>query len=1256
MEKKYFSIAQPIEKVEFLKYYHKVSLLAKLIFAPIGIDEATQYAISKPSFLLSYTGIYQQIEDIVAKLIFRAAGIEDDVIAATNHQYVGHEQDKEVIKEMKIEEDVLKSIYDSPPVVIFDFPFANYDEIFNEESFKKLFNNVILALKNILKVSFNSSKFSNLIDEDINNIFGIKIPLSIPNPFIELNSLSNLKDFTEIKTLVDDLFNSFKIYVSKKKNIDALNDEIDSNEKVEVNLSYEQFIALYQSYHKTLTEDDLLPLKDLQIFSHPLALYIPHLSSIFSKYTSLETYEEQVLVEKEKKNKKSSKKKNKKIKKKNKGKSRAKEFELDENGNIIHNDETENLNDSENENLDESVEDDKNDTEEDENSEEEEDFESYDEEENENEDVTKEDDNETDEEPEYRTVEKFRLVYSDEAPDYVPIAATSLKFTKLALEKLNISEMLSKSHNYEEAVDELNDDLLEVIEEQEEHEDLGVILPNKIVIPVFLYTTLLFQRCKCNLKLGKIDQALYDIQHAIELNKYNAEAYTLRSQIVFESLQEGKANELIEFFEGNDISYFENQKGSLLEFFPEIQEENDFDDEEVPEEDQVNEIDYLLHQAAEDALLAFLLGGSYNVSLASTAQTAAKETCRKFSKKLYKNKYLKKLDFYLNNITLPPQFINNALPRSWLVKTYFSSYELLSSSLSIFGEYNIYNKLKDQNFRLEDDIDTSGNNSNNKFADNLPFPPDDLLSEGILKENDLEIFNILYESVSKIDNLVTDVDITKKNEKEIDDEKYNSSGLLKEVIYDISIENSNEPFAHEINNIDTATSSIVDYGTLISVDSIDLDQYLIKKQFDTSKLDSKFILESKIESLKIHSDNLISEEIRNIIIILNENSSKVLFKMRLDGSIESLDFDYDGIDYDCELEDINTEDLNENEGSENIEKSIKNLENISSSLMSRLLNLAGSISFLCGDSIGAIKCFESSIYFDNNLIDSYIKLASLFVDLDEVKKSSFLFDKIRNKLSKNNEFNSVFLLHNSQLEIHLNDFNKSIDYLSKAHSQILNNKYQFLFTKNVTSTPFYLKSMNNIHDISWIENQSEKCRRSMAHIHANIYSLWGINLFKNYSHNPSLSLMKFEDGLVSFPNSTILLLCYGEIHSQCGDLIRSIQSYKKILNYDAFHPLLWINCNRIYQQLDQLNNAKEHLLIAQNLDPTLSMTFIDYIQLNHYMNKNNKSEVDVDSDKIMNLFDQGIQLSKQVSEICDVLAARYVILIEKKLKVEFPGI
>lgn len=129
----------------------------------------------------------------------------------------------------------------------------------------------------------------------------------------------------------------------------------------------------------------------------------------------------------------------------------------------------------------------------------------------------------------------------------------------------------------------------------------------------------------------------------------------------------------------------------------------------------------------------------------------------------------------------------------------------------------------------------------------------------------------------------------------------------------------------------------------------------------------------------------------------------------------------------------------------------------------------------------------------------------------------------------------------------------------------------------------------------------------------------------------------------------MLLLCQGEIHAQCGDMIKAINLFSQVYKLKPFHPLALVNAGRTYQQLGQYHAAYEHIVKSLEVDSTFAMSYIDLAQLLRLQPKLG-SNLHSNVPNAIVAIEEAIPLSKQVSEIRDVLTARYVTLLQKALK------
>ena len=123
------------------------------------------------------------------------------------------------------------------------------------------------------------------------------------------------------------------------------------------------------------------------------------------------------------------------------------------------------------------------------------------------------------------------------------------------------------------------------------------------------------------------------------------------------------------------------------------------------------------------------------------------------------------------------------------------------------------------------------------------------------------------------------------------------------------------------------------------------------------------------------------------------------------------------------------------------------------------------------------------------------------------------------------------------------------------------------------------------------------------------------------------------------------ILLLGEIHCQAGDAVTAIQIFSAVTHFDPDNPspIPYLNAARVYQQLNQHEQAVMHMKIAYSLDPSLAMTRVDLAQ--HYLGLGQTSDA-------LCTLQGALHLSRQVSEVKDVLTAREVALLQLELQGE----
>ena len=243
-------------------------------------------------------------------------------------------------------------------------------------------------------------------------------------------------------------------------------------------------------------------------------------------------------------------------------------------------------------------------------------------------------------------------------------------------------------------------------------------------------------------------------------------------------------------------------------------------------------------------------------------------------------------------------------------------------------------------------------------------------------------------------------------------------------------------------------------------------------------------------------------------------------------------------------------------------------------------------------------------------------------------------------------------LHLAEYYINQNQFSEGVRALRRAKrslSQSLSRGFSDLVPIGVspywsgllTTTTEGEGSATTAVTGDWSTIFDRRIQSNRDHLQSNVYALLGVCQFRDDPSHPEYSLSLLEEGLSLYPRSTVLLLCSGEVHSQCGDMVKAIKHFQTATKLEPGHPLPWVNAGRTYQQLGQLHAATNHVKKAVEIDPSLAMTRVDLAQLLR------QSEC---IDEAVQAIDAAMELAKQVSEIRDVLTARYVVLLQQSLK------
>lgn len=156
-----------------------------------------------------------------------------------------------------------------------------------------------------------------------------------------------------------------------------------------------------------------------------------------------------------------------------------------------------------------------------------------------------------------------------------------------------------------------------------------------------------------------------------------------------------------------------------------------------------------------------------------------------------------------------------------------------------------------------------------------------------------------------------------------------------------------------------------------------------------------------------------------------------------------------------------------------------------------------------------------------------------------------------------------------------------------------------------------------------------------------------------------------KKGIEKYPRSTSLLVCYGEVLSQAGDPSGALKLYYKASKLEPGHPMPYLNASRVYQQLNQSELAKLHMMKALSIDDSLSLTLVDIAQYKIQQrkkypiinnkektsesNENNRINQIIEEMTVEEILDYGLYQARHVSEILDILTTKQIAEFYNKL-------
>jgi len=357
-----------------------------------------------------------------------------------------------------------------------------------------------------------------------------------------------------------------------------------------------------------------------------------------------------------------------------------------------------------------------------------------------------------------------------------------------------------------------------------------------------------------------------------------------------------------------------------------------------------------------------------------------------------------------------------------------------------------------------------------------------------------------------------------------------------------------------------------------------------------------------------------------------------------------------------EWDDEDSEDKSEasgagNNSNEEEEDDDANAIQVSRPLRARLFNLCAVAAYLSGDASGAVQCLRASLGAQplpsSSLrapvvgaealaaVDAAIKLGALLVDMDEREEAGEVLDsalagaeEVRtNDGGLRAAASATAMLHAAELKIHELDYDAAVNYLGRAERAV---------SRALRNAKEYAPAGVSEEEMSTLTDY-------LRLLTANIASLQGVALYRYSPQQPDQALRTLRYACQENPTQLYLLLCYGEVLSQAGDLVGSLSCFESAHRLNPRNPLPFVNAARTYQQMSQPSTSERHLQCAVAIDPSFALTHIDVAQ--GLLHRGSVQEA-------LKTLDYALRLSRHVSDICDVLTAKTVATLQAELQQE----
>lgn len=631
----------------------------------------------------------------------------------------------------------------------------------------------------------------------------------------------------------------------------------------------------------------------------------------------------------------------------------------------------------------------------------------------------------------------------------------------------------------EEDVEEDVDD--EVEDEDVDEEELQMF--DDIVLPAYSEAALLANKAECLFALGDYLSAIDLCNQATELCDNISKAYSVRAKAVL-----------------------------CLGIVDDHNEEGGGDDK----------------RAISDALAAFLLGGSQDLTLAAVAEEVAKESCKTEARRIFAERQQQKL---VVTDELEKTYVDPSLfPKLWFINAFYDGYDPLDQALDLQLDL-----VSETQYLAERSIVDGAE------EDDLPDPPTQFMepdrdSDEYIVHNRkaFHLLNLLVDEILTVCDLHPPESISEVIEADVTSvDVFSAPSMKAAALSMIDAFSGIEP-----NGLYIYGGKICLDGQNSEDDLFPLETHKINKLHESICIESGICSDQRIFPTNDKLSSATSSSIEGFQSILSivtdpEFSSYLDLRVHEDGTIRMFGpyISHLIAKQERREEDTDVEISDDSNSVDEEEKFKKDKPVVCPAILARLLNCVSSIAFLAGDAAGALGCLRASVAIQPTLFDSVVKLSSMLAEMDELDKASWYMDSLPTDLKES----PVFMLHQAEILVHKNQFDASCRLLRKAQYRFeaLNQSksdsdvgglsstsgtYRYRYCKQFKSAISSNKDrlsanqlQSRLHDektriVEWRRGKEIEARSRLS---ANIHSLLGVSMFRSNPNEPDVSYKLF---------------------------------------------------------------------------------------------------------------------------------------------------